>query len=171
MNFKDFLNENKIYGWKKEIGTLYMSCDMSKLKECLISLLSSEFGSARGSGTGSADSVATATANKHMTFSYGFSEAIMGSFLKLNGKDFNEKDFFKIFEKYGVLIGPDYEYEMGSYLSFGNYAMMHMNDSDNEILIIKKSSLKSELMAVYHDMEIPKDEATKYLNELLKSLK
>lgn len=171
MSFKDFLNENKIHGWKREMGTLYMSCDISKLKECLISLLSSEFGSARGSGTGSASSAASATPNKHMAFSYGFSEAIMGSFLKLNGKDFKEKDFFKIFEKNGVKIGPDYEYEMGSYLSFGNYAMMHMNDYDDEILIIKKSNLKSELMSTYHEMEIPKDEATKYVNELLKSLK
>ena len=60
---------------------------------------------------------------------------------------------------------------MGAYLSFGNYAMMHVNDSSDEILIIKKSNLKSELMSTYHEMEIPKDEATKYVNELLKSLK
>ena len=96
----------------------------------------------------------------------------MGSFLKLNGKDFKEKDFFKIFEKHGILIGPDYEYDMGAYLSFGDYAMMHMNNTgSDEIFIIKKSRLQSELMSTYNEMEIPKDEATEYVNDLLKALK
>jgi len=150
LNFKRYFTEAKIpQGWRKSGGTLgYNLSDISDSKklQAIKSLVTSLFGFARASGVGNANTNAIVNPNKIMEFNYGFSNMMLESYFKLNGKELTKlSDFINVFIKKSF-TKDEYTYVV----PFGQTGYL-ISFTDNDDFSYYASS--RELMADFDDFD------------------
>lgn len=159
-NFKSFVVENTQLKphWTKDGGGSGYYMDGNETEKYQIdgikNLVTTIFGQARGSGSGSASTAATARVNKATSIQYGFSNAILQSYFKLNGKELKtEKQLVDFFEKNA------YEFDYMHVMPFGKtgYLVSHGMDEGFAYFVNARALMNdTDFLETSHIKEIDK---------------